>query len=99
MMQGRSKRPFFLIAGAGGRIGLLVMACANEPTLYLLGFGLFSVTDAFLIPALTGVAGCTLWEWPGRSGCGACWLSADLRSSCDTARLRAPATPEVSGGL
>ncbi|MGE0432935.1 MAG: MFS transporter, partial [Planctomycetota bacterium] len=53
MMQGRRKRPFFLIAGAGGRTGLLIMACANDPTVYILGFALFSVTDAFLIPALT----------------------------------------------
>ena len=53
LMQGRPKRPFFLLIGAGGRVGLLIMACASDPTVYLVGFAVFSVTDAFLIPAMT----------------------------------------------
>ena len=31
LMQGRPKRPFFLIFGAGGRIGLIIMAFADTP--------------------------------------------------------------------
>jgi MFS family permease len=53
LMEGRSKRPFFILVGGGGRVGLLIMAAANDPSVFLIGFAVFSLSDAFLVPALT----------------------------------------------
>lgn len=55
LMQGRSKRPFFLAMGIGGRLGTILMAFApvSEPWLFLLGFALVAACDSFLLPAIT----------------------------------------------